>query len=213
MNKLSKNHFWQWFLRNNKEYLELSKKSKKESSYWLNELNAHLRAYYKFFEFCLSTDKNKTGTLTITVDGKSQYFKKVDAMVASAPDIPGWTIKSLEDPFPIDFMLETQIEETGVDPRELSFQFDTDPPKGCLVVYHPMYTEKKKYSFYSLARNAIYNLLGERSFGIEIHDIEVLNLSEAYVDQVQMFENLPEYINSLNSSITVDKNGMLLGMK
>jgi hypothetical protein len=214
MNKLTKSHFWEWFKKHNGEYLQLAKKSKKETKYWLNEMTAHLRAYYKFLEFSLSVDnENKSGTLIITVDGVGMYFKRVDALVVTAPSIPGWTIKALEDPFPIDFMLEKEIEETGADPRELMFQPFNDATPFSLTIYHPLYSEKKKYAFYDLARNAIYNILGERSFGTDIRHIDLDNLSIAIPEEIYPLESLPDYIGSLKSSIIVDGSGNLLDMK
>jgi hypothetical protein len=53
MSKLLKLHSWEWFRRNDEEYLALKTKSKKEINYWLNELNAHLHAYSKFFGFSI----------------------------------------------------------------------------------------------------------------------------------------------------------------
>jgi hypothetical protein len=214
MNKLSKNHFWQWFSKNNKEYLGLMTKSKKDFKYWTNELNAHLRAYYKFLQYGLSIDPEKnTGTLTITVDGNGMYFKRVDELIAKAQAIAGWTIKALEDPMPIDFLLEKEIAETGADPRELFFSPRNENQPLWLTVYHPLFTEKKKYQFYELARGAVYNLLGERSFGMDVREIEVANLSYSNPDDVQKLEDLPDFIGSLKSSLIVDGDGLLFDRK
>src|SRR5439155_12270019 len=101
--------------------LELGNKSKKEAGYWLNELTAHLRAYFKFFGFSLSLHPKETAGLTITVNGKAMHFKKVEAFVAMAPEIPGWRISALENPMPVDFFLEKQMEAAGIDPREFYF--------------------------------------------------------------------------------------------
>src|SRR5690348_367670 len=123
MSKLSNNHLWDWFKKYNGEYLHFAKKSKKETNYWLNELTVHLRAYNKFFDFILSNGKDgKSGTLTISVNGKGNHFKKVDAIIAKAPLLAEWTFKALEDPWPIDYMCDTEIARTGVDPHELVFQ-------------------------------------------------------------------------------------------
>ncbi|WP_315821519.1 hypothetical protein [Paraflavitalea speifideaquila] len=102
MSKLSKRHFWEWFKRHHQEYLSLKQKSKKEVTYWLQELNAHVRAYFKFFGFTLVVPDQGTARLTITVKGRSNHFKKADAFVATAPDLPGWSFHSLEDPIPVD---------------------------------------------------------------------------------------------------------------
>src|SRR4051812_29398563 len=114
MSKLPKRHFWEWFKRHQQEYLELRNKSKKEAAYWLQEMDAHLRAYFKFFGYCLTFFDKGTARLTISVNGKAMHFKKVDAFVATAPEIPGWNINALEEPMPIDFSLEKLITKAGI---------------------------------------------------------------------------------------------------
>jgi hypothetical protein len=212
MSKLSKRHFWEWFKRHNTEYLELNKKSKKEAGYWFNELNAHLRAYYKFFGFSLALPDNGIAGLTITVNGKAMHFKKVEAFVAIAPDIPGWSISALEDPMPVDFMMEKQIEKAGIHPGEFYFSFASDDPEDTdLIVYHPLSTENNRRIYLDLAYEAIYNLLGERSFGLDIGLIEIDNLSCADRDDVHKLSALPAHIGMRSSAMIIDNNGTLLG--
>jgi hypothetical protein len=145
MSRLSKLHFWEWFKRNNQEFFKLKTKTKKELAYWETELNAHLRAYFKFFDFSLQINRNQTGSLTISVHGKAGHFKKVDALVAKAPKVDGWTFFALEPPRPIDFFLQTQIMVTGIDPREFKFSFaGNNPRKPVLFVYHPLYIPENR---------------------------------------------------------------------
>ncbi len=213
MSKLSKRHFWEWFKRNNKEYAELNKKSKKETMYWLNELNAHLRAYFKFFSFSLALSEKQTATLTISVKGKAAHFKKVDTFVATAPGIPGWRITALEDPVPVDFLLDKQIEDAGIHPRELWFSMTSyDPDCTGITVYHPLCTSENEHLFLQLARAAIYNLLGERAYGMDIGWIDATNLSYADPGDIQRIEDLPACIGSRKSSMIVDHSGRLVSM-
>ncbi len=211
MSRLSKHHFWKWFSRHQQEYVDLPKKSKKEAAYWMDEMNAHLRAYFKFLGFTIALPHKGKATprLTITVHGKSQHFKKVDDLVKNAPAIPGWTITALEEPKPVDFMLEELIEESGVDPREFYFSLDREEqPPVLLTVYHPLCTPENEMSLYRLANAAIYNLLGERSFGNDINDVQVLNLSTAVAKNLKELEELPDCIFS--STLVIDGNGNLV---
>lgn len=213
MSRLSKKHFWEWFRRNNKEYLELKKKSKKEADYWLNELTAHLRVYFRYFGFSVTLPENGTAQLTITVNGKARYFEKAEAFVAKAPEIPGWTVKALEEPVPIDFLLEKEIKAAGIDPREFGFSFiGDDPDDSAIIIYHPLCTNENLRPFINLAYEAVYNLLGERSFGLDVDIFEVTNLSEADPDDVYPLEELPVHLGSRRSTFVVDNNGILLGM-
>lgn len=212
MSYLPKRHFWEWFKRHNKEYLELRSKTKKEATYWVRELSAHLRAYFKFLEFSMSWHDEGTARLTITVQGKARYFKKVDAFVATAPEIPGWSIRSLEDPMPVDFLLEKEIENAGIHPGEFYFSFDSDEPEDRdITVYHPLCTDHNAHAFAQLAYGAVYNLLGERSFGLDIDRLEMVNLSYADPAAIYKLEELPVHIGLRRSSMMVGPNGTLLG--
>ena len=210
MSKLPKRHFGEWFKRHHKEYLELNKKPKKEAAYWLHELNAHLRAYFKFFGFSLTLPDKGTAMLAITVNGKAMHFKKVDSFVATAPEIPGWRISALEDPMPVDFLLEKQIEEAGIHPGELYFSFaGNDAEDTDLIVYHPLCTKDNERFILQLAYAAVYNLLGERSFGLDIGQLEVDNLSCADHDDVHPLSALPTHIGWRQSAMVIDHNGTL----
>lgn len=213
MSRLPKRHFWEWFKRHNNEYRELNKKCKKEAGYWLHELDAHLRAYFKFFGFSLLLPDKGNARLTITVGGKARHFKKVEAFVATAAEIPGWSICALEDPMPIEFLLEKQMENAGIHPGEFSFSFACDDPEVTdIIVYHPLCTNSNRRVLLQLAYSAVYNLLGERSFGIDLVHLEVDNLSYADPATIHPLEELPMHIGCRRSPMAVDDNGRLLGM-
>lgn len=215
MNRLSKHHFWEWFKQNNAAYVGLNKKSKKHTNYWMNELNAHLRAYFKCFGFALALDRRGINTLTITVNGKEKHFKKAEALVAMAPAIEGWRFVALEPPMPIDFFLDKQIQQAGILPQEFSFAFvDNEPEYGDITVYHPLCTDENQYAFQSLAEAAIYNLLGERSFAIDIQSIYVTNLSFVIPgEELWKLEELPACLGLLkSSSMVIDDTGKLVNI-
>ena len=213
MSKLPKRHFWEWFKRHHHEFLALDTKSKKEAGYWLRELNAHLRAYFKFFGFSLTCPHHGTARLTITVKGKAMHFKKAEAFVATAPHIPGWCIQALEDPMPVDLLLEKQLEETGIDPWDFHFSIAGDHPEDTvIIIYHPLYTADYRSLFWESAYETVYHLLGERSFGMHISYIGVDNLSNADPGDVHPLEELSAHIGWRLSSMVVDGNGTLLDM-
>lgn len=213
MSKLPKRHFWEWFKRNNQEYLELNKKPKKEAAYWLSELTAHVRIYLRYFGFTLALPDKGPAKLIITVNGKAMYFKKVEAFVAMAPAIPGWEISALEAPMPIDFLLEEQIRKAGIHPGEFLFSFNSDHPEHTdLIVYHPLCTKDNELAFLELAYEAIYNLLGERSFGMDLGHVEMENLSCTDTSTIFQLEELPAHIGNRGSSLIVGQDGTLLNL-
>lgn len=213
MKRLSKHHFWNWFRRYNQEYLTLRNKPKKEASYLLNELNVHLRAYFKFLGFSIEWHNEQMARLTITVHGKAMHFKKAEDLVAKAPKIPGWIIVALEDPRPVNFLLKKQIQDTGIDPLEFCFSFASDDPHhAVLIVYHPLCTPQNEQLILQLANCAVFNLLGERSFGTDIGWLQVANLSTADPDDVQELEALPACIGLRKSDMVIDSQGNLVSL-
>jgi hypothetical protein len=177
-------------------------------------MNTHLRAYFKFFEYSLALPDKGDAKLTISVNGKTIHFKKVESFVATAPEIPGWNIIALEEPMPIDFILEKQMANAGIEPGEFSFSFVSDDADAAhIMIYHPLCTPANERHFLELAYGAVYNLLGERSFGIDISLLEMANMSDANVDEVYPLEELPIHIGSRKSSIVVDQNGSLLDIQ
>lgn len=210
MSKLSKRHFWEWFKRNNTTYLDLHNRSKKEATYWINELNTHLRAYGRFYSFVLSVSNQNTGTLTISVDGKPHHFKKADALVALAPDIPAWTILSLEAPMSLNPEMEKLLADAGIGLDELYFSFVGNRDEyNSIIVYHTLCTDDSRYLFYQIAHAVVYNMLGERSFGIDISNIDVANVSETNGAELLKLEELPSHIITQQPLFVVDETGVL----
>ena len=211
MSTLSKKHFWEWFRRHHSEFKGLETKSGREFAYWVNEVQAHLNAYFKFLSFCLDNLTEDTSVLTITVNGKAKYFKKVEEFVAKAPEIDGWTIYALERPRPIDFSLEQLVQECGIGPRELYFSFAGDGHySGDIIIYHPLCTSENNDLILDIADCAVYNLLGERSYGNDIKRFEAANLSTADPAAIEKLEALPHFIGMRKSSIVVDQQGNLV---
>jgi hypothetical protein len=212
MSRLSKHHFWEWFRRHNHEYLSLHTKTKKEITYWLNELNAHLRAYNKFLGYSLHWQPGGEGSLTITVYGKARHFKKVDDLVALAPVIGNWRIHALEDPQPIDSLPE--VMESGMNPTAFYFSLAGDDRQpGVLILYHPLFTPENEERLYQLAHTLVYYLLGERTFGTEIHSLVLDNLSTADPAEISRLEHLADYMGLRSSAMVIDSQGRLLHME
>ncbi len=88
------------------------------------------------------------------------------------------------------------MAEAGIDPREFSFSFDAEGPDDIITLYHPLSTFGERSTFLQLAYGAVYNLLGERSFGIDLRLIKMANLSDADGEDVYPLEELPIHMGS-----------------
>jgi len=213
MGRFTKRHFWEWFRKNNGEYLDLNNKGKKETAYWINEFHAHLRAYCRSISFNLTVYEKNTAALTITALGRATRFKTIDALVALAPEVPGWTITALEPPMPAAYGLEEQLIAAGIEVSELYFSFYRNiRGETGIVVYHPLCTEENRAAFLHLAQGVVYNLLGERSFGLDIPFLKVANLSHAGDADIKKLEELPAGLDQRLSPLVVNGAGILSGL-
>jgi hypothetical protein len=65
------------------------------------------------------------------------------------------------------------------------------PVKETKLFIHQIKYYNNEHLLLQLASAAIYNLLGERSFGTDIGNLEVTNLSLADTDEIHQLEELP----------------------
>lgn len=214
MATLSKRHFWEWFERHQQDFLHLPTKSNKEVNYWKNELNAHLRAYYKFLLYCIDWPTENNGRLVISVNGNTRRFKKAERLISMAPEIAGWTFIALDPPRDMEFSLEKEMQELLVDPHEFQFRIEKNSDsRFSLYIFHPLCTTDNVHEFHYLADRAVYNLLGERTYGLSVVKIETDNLSNAETNDLLALEELPQHITQNNSGFIVDSQGNLINFQ
>jgi hypothetical protein len=131
-------------------------------------------------------------------------------MVALAPAIPGWTIQALESPRPIDAFWEEQLGHTHIDAHDLWCTVPDEGHRPGIAVYHMMYSEADSGLYTRAAEVAIYNVLGERSFGLDTGPISVGNLSTVPEDaKLVKLKELPDYMPGSYSSFVVDASGRM----
>lgn len=159
---------------------------------------------------------SESAALIISANGKSRYFKKIDDFVAKAPVIPNWEIYALEHPPPIDFSIEEEFGDTGIDPHQLWFMPMYEGMDGELfdvIIYSSMYRKEYNDSFDRAVEVVLWNLLGERSFALDIGEVIVDNLSCASegVELIKL-EDLPAYLAGRKSPFVVDASGEIREM-
>jgi hypothetical protein len=212
---LVKSHFWTWFEQNNKEFLQLHRKKKKDAKYWMNELSVHIRAYCKKLGCQINYNPRKrTGQLIITAGGDGRYFHRADDLVAKAPEIPRWEIYSLIPPQPLDVEIVELFRQIGVDPLNLWFKplgYNDRWNRPGIVVYSDMYNDELSGAEFESAISAmIVNVLGERSASQDIGDIVLANLSEAdNRSALAPLEELTAFVGRSNSVFEVNEEGLI----
>ncbi len=175
--------FWLWFQRNKDTYHHLPACTKTEALYLMREMSMHLQAYGRHINAELYWE-NTNGQVEIvfvfTTYGRARQFRKVERLVAAAPFIPGWRFLALDPPRPIDFFVDEDFDHLDFEPFELWFEppeFYDHKDKCCLQVYADIYTPvTDEYS--EAVTAAVYNVLGEKVYGLRIRRVEVYRLCE-----------------------------------
>ena len=221
--KISKaKHFWTWFQKNNKTYLELPRGTKEELIYYMRELFAHLISYGKGVGaeiFWGLREEGDTPTVVFTTYGNCRHFRKCETLVAKAPKIPGWNFIALQPPRKVDSFIEEDFGHLNIDPFNLWFEPPGDPGatnRVHLKVYAEMYTEFTE-EFEQAVKAVVYNVLGEKVYALEIQSVYLDNLlelsKEERVDLVNL-QQLQEYVKLRElSTIVINGRGALEDLK
>lgn len=179
MNKIEE--FWKWFIENNKPYLFINQiEDIDERERLLNDLNYKLHVYCDQLFFEIGGYPNGIQELIITAEGKIEYFDKVEKLIANAPSLKSWKFIAFIQPKDTNF--EVKFEDLILKPDEIWFlplkNSDTPPLLGlriCLkdfeLLQHDDWLEPAVYKM-------LDTILGEKSFAIDVHHIEINQLPD-----------------------------------
>ncbi|AXY77641.1 hypothetical protein D3H65_28275 [Paraflavitalea soli] len=215
----AKRHFWVWFQRNSDIFQHVDKLDKKVFRYWLNELHIHLRVCRRnIYPTIFIPADGSTPQFIITAGGNVKYFKAVEALVAKAPAIPGWIIHGFHPPRPIDFFIEQEHGDTGIDPHNLWFIpcLEDNLGRPGITIYAERYLPVDR-SFEAAAEAVLTNLLGERSAGLDLGWVEVKRLVELSDDgrsELMRLQDLPVYLEASSGAyFVINGEGRMEGRK
>jgi hypothetical protein len=146
-----------------------------------------------YFEFSLGPG---TSELIITAEGDSSLFPLVDAIVASAPKIPSWSVLSLKPKlgFPNTTTWEgitVNIADVVFDPLEREASKDLG-----LRIFVPGLAREHSEDSHNALLRALDHALGERNFAESVQYTEVLPLpGDASAEDYIPLTELENYIN------------------
>lgn len=201
--------FWEWFKRNSENYMQLDERTKAESTYYIREMDMHLMAFGKGIcaelRYTVGT-ASPNGMFIFTAYGRSRRFRAIEQLVAKAPLLPGWIFVGLHPPVAVDHGFASDFPNLDIDPLNIWFELPKDHNgRYYLTAYIEMYKPPSR-ELEEAVYAAVYNVLGEKTFGLGVRHIEVENLfhvskerREALINIVQ----LPECIQISNDSLFV----------
>lgn len=187
---ISVSEFWNWLNLHQSDLNSLSDPAApfgQELSGMLKQLDPHL-------SFELS--KESPRDLVFTVNGRRDSIPLVDQLVATSPEIPGWTFIALKQAF--GFAFTTTYQGTRFEPQAMWF-LDLDHSgidQIAIRVGLPNFTSTTQTQAQQAIKIVLMKALGERSFATDITHLEVALLprSPEPAGYIELFE-LPDVID------------------
>jgi hypothetical protein len=189
--------FWNWFARNNHQYLFLSDVDDDEKNAMMEKFLERLHQYCEHLYFEIGAHpKDDKVDLIITADGIIEYFEKVEELVDAAPDIPGWQILKFRQPHGPGFTAD--YGDKVFDPEEIIFipLYNEDMPDAIAIrVCYPDYAEDEKNTFISGTYITLDSLIGEKSAVMDIDYLDVvMTPEEISPDDYPRLSSIGQYI-------------------
>tara|TARA_R110002012_G_scaffold78191_2_gene199304 strand:- start:1183 stop:1806 length:624 start_codon:yes stop_codon:yes gene_type:complete len=171
--------FWTWFQENESEIRDALLLGEGNNEGVLLSLYRHLES----FTPCLTcelgwTKMKKHFILTISSFGNSDGFQAVESLVATAPKITKWKIKSFIQPQPdsfVSFKRPYGLFNWNVIPAKIKFAiYDYDLVKknyDVLLLLPPSFQDKPEAAILKYINSMFLDLWGEKFVGRRIKDI------------------------------------------
>ncbi|HEY4150207.1 MAG TPA: hypothetical protein VGM41_14810 [Chitinophagaceae bacterium] len=207
--------FWNWFRQHENKYRDFDRCSDKEVEDLMHELDVHLKAYHHRLWASVKTEKgDDRSTLILSANGRRFSFGYVDRLVAKVPLMEYWKVVALEEPREADFMLKERFGDLAMDVRKLSFAAEqNEKGQQDIAVYTDPYDYGKAKRYNQAARRVVYNLLGERFFGLGIGYVWCRPLAEERGTKgLRRIKELPGYMGrQAPMKLVVGPGGELMG--
>jgi len=149
-----------------------------DEPFWDEALDALARVHPDL-KFALSAhegaEKGADREFVVTASCDADLFPLVDALVAAAPKLPGWSWVALKPPMGFDF--ETEFEDLTLDPRQMWFfpiRDSARPRELGLRIGVPGYTKRRAEQFFDAVAHILETGLGERSAASDLVDLHVV---------------------------------------
>jgi hypothetical protein len=197
--------FWTWFSKNQNRFRDFEDDTNKSDAY-LNEILEQSRKIKEGLAFEIEPPKEGIFNLTVSADGDTALFSKVQEIVSKAPKIEGWRIFAFRQRIPNeqikDLILEAQDHK--LDPNKMKFFPIVQGDTLDIIVYADHVTDENRMQVAYGCLLLLDNILGEydcvkkvRSFDFqtlpsnkkELSDLRPLIDIAAYVDSFYIKRN------------------------
>jgi hypothetical protein len=179
MNKITVEQFWEWFVKNERDFFLLNENSNEVRDSLLQIFLLKLHQFNSNLYFEIGGFPYETQELVISACGNKDFFVYVEELVSAAPVIKNWKITAFKQPKEIDFI--TEYNGLKLVPDEIWFKpQDNDMNENSnaldLYLYVSNFDESRQMDYINALYLVLDNLLGEYDSANNIGCIEVINL-------------------------------------
>lgn len=194
------NAFWTWLVS---RQADLNTLETPEDPFW-DELLARLQALHEGLWFEVSAAGEEERELVITAQGDWELFPLVEAMVAVAPELPGWVPVALKPAMGFEFSIGYRGLE--LNPDEIWFEplVDADAPEVLgLRVAVEGFNDEQEEDFANGMLIMLDTALGEKAAATDVDLVEVCEAPEDPDDEGFLpFKELGSYLAWRKSRLT-----------
>lgn len=184
--------FWNWLVAHQSQ---LDALDTPEEPFW-DELLARLQALHEGLWFEVSAKQEGDREFVITAQGDWELFPLVEAMVAVAPDMPGWIPVALKPAMGFEFSIAYRGLE--LDPEQIWFEplVDADAPDVLgLRVAVAGFDDEQEEDYANGLLLMLDTALGEKTAAVDVDLVEVCEPPEDPDDEGFMpFKELGSYL-------------------
>ena len=173
----STTRFWNWFKANSKSLADINNPSleEDEKEKILDELLDNLHTYCDKLYFNIGGEYGGRQELTITAEGKTDYFDAVEELIKEAPELEGWSFIAFMQPGDLDYVCV--FEDVELRPSEMWFLplDNKNKPKSIgLRICLPNYELVKDSDWLTAAVFKVLDtVLGEKTLALDINYVDV----------------------------------------
>lgn len=161
--------FWSWFVANEPRIREADESQIERV---VDETTSELQRYCDRLWLELGGHPIGPFALTISAQGDTDYFARVNALVARAPKLTHWEFVAFQRPLGFGFV--TDYDGTRFDPHEMWFQPHVDRGDALeLRISSTSYERCKHERFLQGAQLVVACGLGELSAALDVGRVEV----------------------------------------
>lgn len=191
----SNTDFWNWFLKNEKEFFKIVKSRQNIHQGFFDKLAPKLDEVHDGIYFLTGMFDDQTVKLVFTPDGIIKNIYVVEELVNSAPKIEGWKFTALKPASNIeDFSIEYNGDDFNTENLKFYANIHKDYPDEIdLTFVYDCFVEEKKGEITNGVYIFLDNYLGELQSVVSIDNLIVRD-SKDILEELIPIEKLKDYL-------------------